>query len=187
MNRTLVSLCALLVLATPGLSVGQVTKNDPGTKLPLTPLGPTISGQRTVVTAGFVLDQLRVVVRDREHWVQVWNHINSGPNSANAPPMPEIDFAREILIVAAMGFRPTSGYQIIIESATLFQSYPRVEVAVRSVENTKCGAFTVITSPIDIVRIPRTDRPVVFRETQIEAECPKSINTWKIVPRRSWF
>ena len=184
MNHTLLCLCALLVLAIPGVSVGQVIKNGPGTKVPVTPLGPTINGQRLPVTAGFVSDQLRIVVRDRDTWVEVWKRINSGPNSQNAPPMPEIDFTQEILVVAAMGFRPTSGYQITIDAAYLIESYPRLEVVVRSVENTRCGGFTVITAPIDIVRIPRTDRPVVFRETQVVADCLKSIHNFRVTPRR---
>ncbi|HEU4508677.1 MAG TPA: hypothetical protein VFR78_10595 [Pyrinomonadaceae bacterium] len=117
------------------------------------------------------MDQTRLVVRDRDTWVQVWSRINRPPE----PPLPEIDFAREMLVVAAMGWRPSSGYRIIIEKAYLHEQYPRLEVVVRSIDNSKCpglGHFTVITAPIDIVRLPQTDRGVVFRE--IEApDCPK--------------
>lgn len=186
MNRLLISLCALLVLAIPALCIGQVTRNESGpvTKVPVTPLAPTISGQRMAFTAGLFLDQLRIVVRDRDTWVEVWNRINSGPNSHNAPPMPEIDFTSEILVVAAMGLRPSSGFQITIDTAYLYESFPRLEVVVRSVENTRCGGFTVLTAPIDIVRIPRTERPVIFRETQVIAECGKSIHNLRVRPRR---
>jgi hypothetical protein len=172
MNHTLLSLCALLVIANPGLDVLQTTQNDPGKQVAVTPLAPTISGYRTSFTAGLVSDQLRLVVRDRDTWVQVWNRISPGPNS---PPMPEIDFKREILIVAAMGLRPSSGYQIIIDKAYLYERYPRLEVVVRSIDNTKCpglGVFTSITAPIDVVRLPRTEYPVVLREIE-GSNCPK--------------
>lgn len=172
MNRTLLSLCALLVIASPGLNVLQATQKDPGREVPVTPLAPTISGYRTSFTSGLVLDQSRLVVRDRDTWVQVWNRINSGPNSL---PLPEIDFTREILVVAAMGWRPSSGYRIVIDKAYLYEQYPRLEVVIRSIDNTKCpglGHFTVVTAPIDIVRLPRTDRPILLRE-EFVADCPK--------------
>jgi hypothetical protein len=118
------------------------------------------------------LDQLRLVVRDRDTWVQVWNRINLPSKS---PPLPEIDFTREMLVVAAMGWRPSSGYRIVMDKAYLYESYPRLEVVVRSIDNTKCpglGHFTTITSPIDIVRLARTDHPVVLRE-EVVSDCPK--------------
>ena len=172
MKHTLLSLCALLVIANPGLTVCQVTQNDQRREVPVTPLAPTISGYRTSITAGSVMDQLRLVVRDRDTWVQVWSRLNTHPKSL---PLPEIDFTREMLVVAAMGSRPNSGYRIVIDKAYLYESYPRLEVVIRSIDNTKCpglGHFDVMTSPVDIVRLPRTDRPVVFRDLDV-ADCPK--------------
>ena len=172
MNHTLLSLCALLVIANPGLNVIQANQKDPGRPVPVTSLAPTISGQRTSMTTGLFMDQLRLVVRDRNTWVQVWNRINSRPDS---PPLPEIDFSREMLVVAAMGWRPTSGYRIVIDKAYLYEQFPRLEVVIRSIDNTKCaglGQFPTVTGPIEIVRLPRTDRPVVFRETEV-SDCPK--------------
>jgi hypothetical protein len=172
MHHALLALCALLVIANPGTNVRQATRNDPGRQVPVTPLAPTISGQRTSFTTSGVMDQLRLVVRDRDTWVQVWNRINSRPDS---PPLPEIDFTREMLVVAAMGWRPSSGYQIVIDTACLYEQYPRLEVVVRSIDNTRCpglGVFTVVTAPVDVVRLPRTERPVILRETEV-SDCPK--------------
>jgi|SRR5215213_1258748 len=172
MNRILLSLCALLALANPGVNPLQVTQNYPRREVPVTPLAPTMSGHRTSFTKGPVLDQLRVVVRDRETWEDVWKRINPAPDP---PPLPEIDFTREMLVVAAMGSRPTTGYRIIIDKAYLYQSYPRLEIVIRSIDNTKCpglGQFDVMTAPIDVVRVPRTEYPVVLREIE-GADCPK--------------
>lgn len=168
MNHTLLSLCALLVIANPVL---QTPQKEPGKEVPVTPLGQVVSGYRISPSKG-AMDQLRLVVRDRDTWVQLWNHLNSGQNMQ---PAPEIDFTSEMLIVAAMGLRPSSGYQIIIDKAYAFEQYPRLEVVVRSIDNTKCpglGHFTAITSPIDMVRLPRMDRPVIFREIDAP-DCPK--------------
>lgn len=87
------------------------------------------------------------------------------------PPALEIDFSKEMVVVAAMGERPTSGYWIYIDGACEVDG--RVEVFVSSVEGSACsgvGQFTVLTYPADGVRLPRTDLPVVFRETRVSCE-----------------
>jgi hypothetical protein len=83
-------------------------------------------------------------------------------------PLPEIDFSKEMIVVAAMGLRPSSGYAILIDGACEVDG--KVEVFVSSVEQVSCGdigVFPAMTAPADAVRIPRSDLPVVFRETQL--------------------
>jgi len=81
------------------------------------------------------------------------------------PPLPEIDFSKEMIVVSAMGSRPSSGYLIYIDGACEVDG--QVEVFVSSVED-GCGAeLAIVTNPADAVRLPRTDLPVVFRETQL--------------------
>jgi len=178
MNRTLLSLFVLLVIGIAGLKVLRATQVDQGKPVPITPMGRTISGQRIpFMIDSSMWDQLRLVVRDRDQWVDVWKRIHSLewlPNHQNPqlPPLPEIDFSREMIIVAAMGRRPSSAYGIIIDGAYAYERNYRLEVVVRSVENRKgCGAFAIMTAPVDIVRLPRTDRTVLFRETEVVPEC----------------
>jgi PrcB C-terminal len=94
------------------------------------------------------------------------------PNPALAP-WADVDFTREIVVVAAMGQRPSSGYCIFIDK--VYERDDRLEVVVRSVENRKCGGWTVLTSPVDIVRLPKTDRVVFFREIEVESDCYESL------------
>ena len=177
MNRTLLSLFALLVIGIAGLKVLRATQVDQGKPVPVTPMRPMIAGQRMpFMTGSGIWDQLRLVVRDRDLWVDVWKRIHRldpyrGPYP-EPPPLPEIDFSREMLIVAAMGRRPSSAYGIIIDGAYAYERNYRLEVFVRSIENQKgCGALTIMTAPLDIVRLPRTDRTVLFRETEVVPEC----------------
>ena len=82
------------------------------------------------------------------------------------PPLPEIDFTKEMIVVSAMGQRPTSGYWNAIDGACEVDG--QLEVFISSVEDVKCiGEADVLTYPADAVRLPRSDLPVVFRETQI--------------------
>ena len=71
-----------------------------------------------------------------------------------------------MVVIAAMGARPTSGYWTIIDGACEVDG--KVEVFVSNVEDATCtGTLQILTHPADAVRIPRSDLPVVFRETQI--------------------
>jgi hypothetical protein len=111
------------------------------------------------------------VVRDHDAWLNVWKRIYQVvPSNGPYPELPEIDFSREMVIVAAMGLRPSTAYAIIIDSA--YERNDRLEVVVRSVENRKgCMAFAMMTAPVDIVRLPKTERAVVFREIEVVPEC----------------
>ena len=160
-------------------AIGARPQTDPGRPVTITPLGQTISGFRLPFrTVSGVWDQLRLVVRDRETWVDLWKRIhrispdNPNPNGGQLPPLPEIDFSRELLVVAGMGRRPRSAYAINIHAANAYERNYRLEILVRSVENRKgCGAATVMIAPIDIVRLPKTDRTVIFRETEVVPDC----------------
>ena len=87
------------------------------------------------------------------------------------PAAPDIDFSREMIIVAAMG--PTLGDAITIEEA--YEHGDRLEVVVRSISPGSCGSFAVQlqmgTQPVEIVRIVKTEHPVVFREIKAAMEC----------------
>ena len=82
------------------------------------------------------------------------------------PPLPEIDFSKEMIVVSAMGSRPSSGYLIYIDGACEVDG--QVELFVSKVEDGPCGVVPgVVTSQADVVRIPRSDLPIVFRESQV--------------------
>ena len=107
----------------------------------------------------------REVIKTREQFSDLWKRYTAPAAPGKwVPPLPEIDFAKEMIVVAAMGTRPSTGYGIFIDGACEVDG--QVEVYVTSIENDKCGALTVLTAPADAVRLPQTDLPVVFRETQ---------------------
>jgi len=87
------------------------------------------------------------------------------------PAAPGIDFSREMIIVAAMG--PTLRDAITIEEA--YERSARLEVVVRSISPGSCGSFAVQlemrTQPVEIVRIVKTEHPIVFREVKAVREC----------------
>lgn len=109
---------------------------------------------------------LHLVIKSREEFSNYWQQLISPvPPGQWVPPMPEIDFSKETVVVSAMGSKPSSGYLTLIDGACEVDG--QVEVFVSNVDD-GCGAqLAVVTYPADAVRIPRTDLPIVFRETKI--------------------
>lgn len=108
----------------------------------------------------------REVIKSREEFNDFWKRFTAPFSPANQiPPPPEIDFSKEMIVVSAMGMQPTSGYWTIIDGACEVDG--QIEVFITNVENKTCGGFASITYPADAVRLPRSDLPIVFRETQM--------------------
>jgi hypothetical protein len=109
----------------------------------------------------------RFVIKNRDEFNNFWKELTSRiPPSNGIPPPPEIDFTKEMIVVSAMGQRPSSGYRTVIDGACEVDG--QLEVFLSNVEDVSCiGVATVLTHPADAVRLPRSDLPVVFRETQI--------------------
>ena len=113
----------------------------------------------------------RLVIRNRDEFSDFWKRLLAPvPPGQWTPALPEIDFSKEMIVVAAMGERPSSGYSIIIDGACEIDGH--VEMFVSSQEGIGAcgGALGVVTYPADAVRIPQTDLPVVFRETQVPCD-----------------
>ena len=173
MKRVLLSL-VLFLIGSPGLQVLRATQEVAyqGKPVPVTQLEPKLPGPRTSFRLGSNFEyRFRLVIRDRDTWHEIWKRVyQHNPSNGPYPALPEIDFSREMVIVAAMGQQPTTGYAVIIDGA--YERNDRLEVIVTSVISSKCGGqYTIVTSPIDIVRLPKIQRPVVFREIEVEPDC----------------
>jgi len=99
----------------------------------------------------------RLVVRDGETLRETWADIGQREGA------PAVDFDRGTVVVAAMGMRPTGGYAIVIDGASLHAN--TVHVLVRSIApGADCMVTQVITHPADAARIPVAGLPVRFVE-----------------------
>lgn len=171
-------------------AIAQITRrpDSGGTAVRVTQLGPERSGPRWSYRDHSCLSSpARIVIRDRETWDEQWKQMWAGSACSGGrsftmdasghfvpmtiPAAPEIDFSREMIIVAAMG--PTLRDGITIEEA--YERSGKLEVVVRSISPGSCGSFAVQlqmrTQPVEIVRIVKSERPVVFREIKAAMEC----------------
>ena len=137
-------------------------------------LDTRLPGRRTSFRLnGGITERGRLVIRDRNAFDKLWQQLHR--LGSDKPPLPEVDFSREMIIVAAMGQQPTSGYEIIIDSACKVDH--QLGVLVRSTNFLKCfGQTTSLTAPVDMVRLPKTDLPVVFRETEVTSDCKEFLH-----------
>jgi hypothetical protein len=113
-------------------------------------------------------DSLRVVIADGASWRAYWQRVHAPVTPA--PPVPEVDFTREMVILASLGARGSGGYGIRVDSAYDAGAY--VEVVVRrSSPGSGCIVTAALTQPVDVVRIPARKVPVRFRERTAVEPC----------------
>jgi hypothetical protein len=113
-------------------------------------------------------DSLRAVVRDSAMWRQLWDRLNQP--FLPRPPLPAVDFAREMVIVAALGARRTGGYTVVIEGAQRDSS--TIEIAVRRTSPAAgCPVESVVTQPVDVARIPLSANAIRFVERDVVTAC----------------
>ncbi len=104
------------------------------------------------------------LLRTREELTQAWNQAHG--SSLSVPPVPSADLARETLVAIFLGAKPTGGYGLDVEAASLEGGDLYVDVRATS---PAAGAITTqaLTSPWLLLRIPRGDVSAVwFRDAE---------------------
>ena len=176
----LLLLVVTVVVSDSAVDLSQEVKPQ-GTPLAIVQLGPKRSGPRTsyAVVSGF-RDRRRMVIRDRETWADVWKQIYSGPRSFTLgpggetipnlpPPVPQIDFSHNMLLVVTMGSEPNGG-EIVVDG--VYEHANQLEVVVRNVSpGRSCFTFQVEAQAVDIVEVEKREGSVVFRDVDIVTDC----------------
>ena len=165
MTRTLLA-AAMLVLSAGCANVELSTSPSNGDVLPFVRL--RAEPYSYSYYSGFA-EPARLVVRDAVQWSAVWARIHAGVTPQ--PARPEVDFSREMIIVAAMGGRNSGGFGILIEDATAIGS-DGVAVTVRSIApGSRCIVTGALTAPVDVARLPRRNGVVQFTERMQTHDC----------------
>jgi hypothetical protein len=111
----------------------------------------------------------RLVVKDAAVWGSVWRSIVG--KVSPTPPEPSVDFAHEMVVVAAMGQRPTGGYVIDVIDAVSDKD-GKLKVAVTETSpGQHCAVTDALTEPVDVVIVRRTEGAVDFGERQQTRDC----------------
>ena len=135
------------------------------TPIPVTRLRP--ADEAFTVFSGLA-DSSRLIVRDSAAWRGAWAAIHRP--FIPPPPVPHVDFDREMVVIAALGRRPSEGYGIAIEDAV--QDGGAIEIGIRKTSpGNGCMTSAVVTQPVDVARLPASDQPVRFRERNVVMAC----------------
>jgi hypothetical protein len=115
-------------------------------------------------------DSALLVVRDSSAWQELWQRMNRP--FIPAPPVPNVNFRQEMIVVAALGRSPTAGHDVVIEGAE--QDSAGIEILVRRSEPAPgCPVAAAITQPVDLARMRADRRAVRFRERQVVVPCSR--------------
>ena len=105
----------------------------------------------------------RETIRDEAAWRAAWAEIwaRTGPTP---PPLPTIDFTRDMIVLAALGQRNSGGYSITVDSASRATS--GIVVWVTKLTPGNCGTLAALTQPVDVVSMPKVAGTAEFRERE---------------------
>lgn len=109
-------------------------------------------------TSGFQAGMEKFVSSEKD-WVSIW--LEREGNVKTRTPHPRVDFDKFVVVVVAMGKKPTAGYAI--EVTRVERTKDDIQIFLRKTVP-KEGAVLAqkVTSPFALVRIEKPDRPVVF-------------------------
>ena len=109
-----------------------------------------------------MMDSARLVIRNAAEWRRTWTQLVG--HVTPAPETPQVDFTKEMVIVAAMGMRPTAGNMIRIARVGRSSGVTYVEVESET-PGMRCKSAQMMTAPADVVLVPNISEPVAFVET----------------------
>lgn len=112
--------------------------------------------------------QTRLVVTTQAEWEAAW--ARTWENEEPRPPAPAVDFTREVVLLAAMGSRPSGGFRIRVEAAAARTDHTAVRVVEMS-PGGNCIVTAALTEPVDIVRLPRAALPVRWETVRAVHSC----------------
>jgi hypothetical protein len=107
----------------------------------------------------------RVVIRDAATFARTWRRA-FGDDAI----LPHVDFARQMVIVAAMGGRASGGYRIVVSDVALVEG--RVVVIVDShVPGASCAVTRATTAPVDFALVSDVPGSIEFEDRTLVTDC----------------
>lgn len=98
-------------------------------------------------------------ISSEKDWVAIW--MERQGNLAAKRLHPEIDFDRDVVIVAALGRKNTGGYSVDITRVIRTKDDIRIYLK-KTAPPADAKLPAVVTSPFIFARMKKPDRPVVF-------------------------
>ncbi len=107
------------------------------------------------------------VIRDQSAWQGAWRQLHNGLAAA---PVPAVDFAREVVVLVAAGERNTGGTTLRVDDVVQVGADAVVRYTVTE-PGPGCMTAQVITSPVEVVRVPQAGGAVRFERRTTVTPC----------------
>lgn len=105
------------------------------------------------------------VIKTQEQWLKLWNMHTS--TRIPHPPSPVIDFTKNMVLAVFIGQKPTGGFSV--EIIRVEKKEDTIVVFFRETKPSPDAEVTaVLTQPYHIIKIKKTDLPVVFKNLEEE-------------------
>jgi len=108
------------------------------------------------------------IIRDSVALVALWTIQNLG--FAGVAEIPVIDFNQDMILALFLGSRISGGFTIKVESIEELSTQMIINI-LESVPGTGCPVTLGFTQPFQIVKIPKTDKTIVFQIRSATFNC----------------
>ncbi len=169
-STLLVAILGVSVVATGCTSGHDPTQPQVAQEVPSDAALVQQGGVETVLTRTVqaIRERRRQVVETQAQWEAVWEELNA--NVLPQSPAPAVDLSDHVLLVLAMGGRPTGGYSISAESVSRKDTDLWVTVVERS-PGPGCIVTQATTAPLTAVLVPRMGGQIFLVERQEQTDC----------------
>ena len=128
--------------------------------IPLT-ISPTLIGHGNLYGNGQEkITKQNLIITSNKAWTELMTKINSANSETDSFIETEIDFSNFILLAVFDEIKMNGGYTIDITGVV--ENKNDLTVTIRNL-SPNGAVYTVITQPYDIVKIPKTEKRIVFR------------------------
>lgn len=110
----------------------------------------------------------RLLIRNEADWQSAWKRLVA--NVSPQPSPPAIDFSHDMVLLAALGARPTTGYGIHIAHVGRTAGVTYVEVRTER-PGKRCRPAQRTVTPADVAVVPQLNEPVTFVEVDSVVAC----------------
>lgn len=108
-----------------------------------------------------------LVIRDRAALESVWARVF---NQVQGNPPPAVDFAKETVILVALGTRTTGGHSVHVDAVIRGAGSAVVKYSAAR-PGDGCMTTQSLTSPVDVVRTARLEGTVRFDRREVVQPC----------------
>jgi hypothetical protein len=105
-------------------------------------------------------------ITDGSQLNQLWGYLGATPGT-----VPNIDFTKEEVLAVFDGTHTTGGYRITVTDITEASGTRTVHVS-RIAPGANCAKANAITSPYQIIAVPKSTLPLAHVDTSVTQDCP---------------